>query len=436
MKNILLTWFFCASFSAVFSQTENQNIITTDIDHFWEAYDKIITTKDSVAQYGYLNSLFLAKGSPGLKSIMEVRDYTAKSYLDAINSYPLFWNSIRNNTLKTKDLADSIAIAVQQMKKTYPNLRPAQIYFTIGALRTGGTTLKDRILIGSEIAMADKNTITTEFPQTFSHLGPHFKSNPIDQVVFTNIHEYVHTQQKTTIASTLLGQCVLEGAAEFVAVLSTGKESTTPSMKYGEAHEAQVRNKFATQLYNPFNGFWLYTNAANEFNQRDMGYYVGYAICQKYYNGAKDKQQAIIDMIELDYDSETTLTSFVEKSGYFKKGLANIKAGYEKGRPTVSSVKPFRNRSKEINPSLTEITVTFSENMDKRFRNFEYGPLGQSNLLKITAFKSFSEDGKSATFEVEVQPGKNYQIVLGPGFRSLQGISLQPYLLEFSTAAH
>ena len=436
MKKILLSCFFYTSFSAAFSQTKNQDIITTDIDHFWEAYDKIITTTDSIAQYNYLNSLYLAKGSPGLKSIMEVRSYTAKSYLDAINSHPLFWKSIRSNTLKTKELADSIAIAVLQMKKTYPNLRAAQIYFTIGALRTGGTTLKDRILIGSEIAMADKNTITTEFPQTFAHLSPYFKSNPIDQVVFTNIHEYVHTQQKTTTANNLLGQCVLEGAAEFVTVLSTGKKSTTPSIKYGETHEAQVRDKFATQLYNPFNGFWLYSNAENEFNQRDMGYYVGYVICQSYYNIAKDKQQAIVDMIELDYDNEIALNHFVEKSRYFKQTITAIKAAYENGRPTINSIQPFTNRSKEVNPATNEITLNFSEAMDKSYRNFQYGPLGESNLLKITAFKSFSEDGKSATFNVEVKPGKTYQVVVGPGFRSTKGISLKPYLLEFSTRAN
>jgi hypothetical protein len=50
------------------------------------AYDKISSTKDSSLQYDYLNKLFLEKGSPGLKAIMQARDYTAKSYVDAINN--------------------------------------------------------------------------------------------------------------------------------------------------------------------------------------------------------------------------------------------------------------------------------------------------------------------------------------------------------------
>ena len=76
------------------SQITNDKIITTDIDNFWEAYDKITRTKDTNLQNEYITKLYIEKGTIGLKNIMKARRYTYKSYLDAINNYPLFWNSV------------------------------------------------------------------------------------------------------------------------------------------------------------------------------------------------------------------------------------------------------------------------------------------------------------------------------------------------------
>lgn len=169
MKNVLLTFIFLVSISKLFGQT-NTNFITNDIDNFWTAYDKITSTKDSIQQYNYINQLYIDKGSIGLKAIMQVRRYTDKSYVDAINNYPLFWNSIRANTFKSKQIAKNTERDISKLKNLYPTLKSAKIYFTIGAFRTGGTTMDSMILIGSEIAMADKNIITKEFPKSFSNL--------------------------------------------------------------------------------------------------------------------------------------------------------------------------------------------------------------------------------------------------------------------------
>ena len=59
---------------------------------------------------------------------------------------------------------------------------------------------------------------------------------------------------------------------------------------------------------------WLYN--ANQVKDRpaDLGYYVGYKITQAYYNNAKDKKQAIVDIIEID----DPLT-FLQKSCYDKQ---------------------------------------------------------------------------------------------------------------------
>lgn len=169
MKHLITSLIFCLFiFQMAFAQKTDPNFITSDIDNFWTAYDQIVTTKDSAQQYAYLNQLFIEKGTPGLKAIMKARQYTPKSYIDAINQYPLFWHSIRANTLKARDFSNEIAANVVKLKKLYPDLKPAQIYFTIGAFRTGGTTQGNMILIGSEIALTDRNTIKQEFSRNQS----------------------------------------------------------------------------------------------------------------------------------------------------------------------------------------------------------------------------------------------------------------------------
>ena len=327
---IVCTLLFCGS---VHAQGLNPGFYTADIDHFWVAFDRIRSSKDSAQQYQLLQKIFLDRATPGLKAIMSARNYTAQSYIDAIHRYPKFWASVRPNTLKAKNFAAAIEKNVLQLKLLYPELKPAAIYFTVGALRTGGTTLDGQVLIGSEIALADSLTVSDEFPPAFSGLKSFFKSNPINNVVFTNVHEYVHTQQKTTIGNTLLAQCVLEGVAEFLAEKATGLSSTCPAMAYGKDHEARIREVFGAALFSRETGFWLYSNRPNEFGVRDLGYYVGYIICERYYAGAVDKKQAVKAMIELDYNDEAALMHFVDLSGYFKKPAKVLKEEFELGRP-------------------------------------------------------------------------------------------------------
>jgi len=436
MRKTIYALLFCLLiFKSATAQQQSSNFITADIYNFWKAYDKIISTTDSAQQYAYLNQFFIDKGTSGLKAIMQARNYTEKSYIDAINKYPLFWNSVRTNTLKAPEFADSIAANVLKLKTLYPALKPAKIYFTIGALRTGGTTLDSMILIGSEIAMADAHTVTSEFPSELNGLKINLKSSPINIIVFTNVHEYVHTQQKTTLGNNLLAQCVLEGVAEFMAEKATEKPSTLPALGYGRANAEHVKNVFALQMFNTSNSFWLYSDAENEFGVRDLGYYVGYAICEKYYNIATDKKQAIKEMIELDYNDEPALERFVDRSGYFAKPVNMLKNEYEENRPVVKDIKPFKNYSTDVDTTNTEITIEFSAVMDTRHRNFELGPLGKSNILKVKSIKGFSSDGKSITFEVELKPNHHYQLVIGDGFRNKDAVQLKPYLIDFSTQA-
>jgi len=71
--------------------------------------------------------------------------------------------------------------------------------------------------------------------------------------------------------------------------------------------------------------------------------------------------------------------------------------------------------------------------LDKRYRNFELGPLGESNLIRLKNFIGFSDDGRSSTFDIELKPNQRYQLIVGVGFMTESGIALIPYLIDFNT---
>lgn len=435
MKSLIQFLVLITLFVTSCSAPNPSAVVSSDIDHFWEAYDKIQETTDSLKQREILQTLFLDKGTPGLEAIMQARRYTLDSYLDAIHDYPKFWESVRSNMAKAKTLGPEIEDGIAAFEKLYPHSRPAKVYFTVGALRTNGTAMDSLVLIGSELALADEQVVTEELPGSFGYLRAYFDSNPIEDVVFLNVHEYVHTQQSTHGGYDLLSQCLFEGIAEFVPVIAMGEASPTPAIAYGKANDGAVQAAFIKEMFSPFYNNWIWNSADNSFGTRDLGYYVGYAIAEKYYEAATDKSAAIRTLLELDFNDTLAVEGLVEQTGYFDQPIAQLKAKYEASRPSVESITPLQNGSTMVDPKIEEFTITFSEPMDTRSRNFQYGPNGEDTVLRIQDVLGFSEDGTSISLSIKMEPNKQYQIVVGEGFRTKAGVPLRPYLIDFRTAA-
>ncbi|TXD66561.1 hypothetical protein [Polaribacter glomeratus] len=365
---------------------------------------------------------------------MQVKNYTHDDYINAINSYPKFWTSIRENTLKTNRYNEELNNGVEKIRAIYPQLKPAKIYFTIGALRSNGTTIDSLVLIGSELAMADKNTNSAEFDE---NLGAgrriYFDSNPIDNLVLLNLHEYVHTQQKPRV-NNLLSYVLHEGIAEFVSVIAMNVPSSTPAINYGKQNK-KVKQKFEEELFYGNNTHhWLWSDFKNEFDTRDLGYYIGYAIAEINYNNAINKQAAIKKMIELDYTNEADVEDFVNRTKFFSKPINKLYADFDKSRPTILSIEPVIVDSTTVNPNLKRITLNFSMPMNVESRGFDYGPLGENHVLSVQNIIGFTEDAKSFTFEIALEPDKHYQSLITNRFLSKDGIPLKPFLINFKTS--
>ena len=415
-------------------QNLNQNVITLDITNWWNAYDKVTSTQDSTLQFKYLDSLYFQKGTVGLDGIRQARNYTPEDYINAINNYPKFWSSIRENTLKANEISSELEDGIKKFKTIYPELKPAKIYFTIGAFRTGGTTIDSLVLIGSEISMADSKTVTSEFPKNLSHLKSHFATNPNEHLVFLNVHEYVHTQQNPRVFN-ILSLTLYEGVAEFVASKALGVKSPNPQIEFGKKNTERIREVYETEMFYPNNLYkWLDGNAPNEFGMRDLGYYVGYQICENYYNQAENKTEAIKKMIELDYSNETEIEDFIKNAYFFSAPLEELYKTFERNRPTVILIKQFENNSQNVSPKIKEITIEFSKPLNGQNTGVDFGDLGQDAFPKGTLNgRHWSENNKSWTIPVELEPNKDYQILISNNFRTEDDIPLKPYLIEFKT---
>ena len=130
MKSILIVLSLFI-FENLFSQSSNK-IFTSDIDNFWVAYDSIQKTNDYSKKISFINNLYINKGTKGLKAFMEARNYNDSIYIKLIGEYPKFWNSIRQNTLTIKDKTFELNQAIEKFQEFYPELKKAEMYFTIG----------------------------------------------------------------------------------------------------------------------------------------------------------------------------------------------------------------------------------------------------------------------------------------------------------------
>jgi uncharacterized protein YjaZ len=294
--------------SIVYGQNEN-NICTSDIDNFWNAYDSIKTTSDTAKQINFIQTLYLDKASEGLKDFIKLRGHSANKHLYNILKYPKFWASLRPKTLEIRNHISEIENIISNFNGLYSNFKAPKIYFTIGILNSGGTTSHDKILIGSEIACSDKTVDASELNKWLQGV---FKQN--FSFVSMVAHELGHTQQVEGRNEILLGNCIREGACDFIAELIY-KPIISPYMTYGNINEKQLWIGFEKEMLSHETKNWLYNGDNSPNGIADLGYFIGYKICKFYYVNSKNKKKALKKIIELN-NNKANAIKFLKKSKY------------------------------------------------------------------------------------------------------------------------
>lgn len=252
-------------------QTQAPQIIDSDIALFWTTFDALEKLETVAEKEAYFEEAYISKGSIGLEKMMQARRYTAQKYIRAIENYPEFWASIRDNMQDTQSVGAELNVGLSELRDAYPNLRPARIFFTVGALRSNGTILGGDVLIGSELAFADSTTVSDELRETLGHLPDFFATNPAEGLTALLLHEYVHTQQTDGGGYNLLSWALYEGVAEFASTEAIGRQSEQPSIQFGLNNDAKIRAHFATEMFARSPAHWLWNSADNDNGMRDLG---------------------------------------------------------------------------------------------------------------------------------------------------------------------
>ncbi|RXK64075.1 hypothetical protein ERT44_16765 [Stenotrophomonas sp. MA5] len=290
-----------------------------DIARFWATYDAVRAEPDAERRVALVQQHYVDPGSPGLHALMQVRNYTAREYADAMRAWPRFWNSVRPLTTNARSASATLEQDLMAFRTLYPSLRPATITYAVGVLRTGGTTLSDQVLIGAEMALGDERVDVSELPEPMrSRLRIFYDSRPGANNAQNNLHEYVHTQQRETTGN-LAQYAVREGVAEYIAERISGRRPALPLYDYGPLHEAEIRTRFIAEMDGDDLDNWLYNSARNPFGVSDVGYYAGYRIAQEYMRRQADEKAGIARMIELDYADPQAVRAFIEASGWLQQ---------------------------------------------------------------------------------------------------------------------
>ncbi|HNU09087.1 MAG TPA: DUF2268 domain-containing putative Zn-dependent protease, partial [Pyrinomonadaceae bacterium] len=267
-------------------------IVTSDIELFWKAYDKATPANDLIVY----RDEYLKKGSPGLQAFTALRIGSVCRLVDTISARPKYYAALRASSLKVAGYEPRMRESFRKLKEIYPDAEFPNVYFVVGAMNSGGTLTGKGLLIGVEMyGMTDATDV--------SELSNWHKAvlNPVEKIPLIVAHELIHYQQRYEMGNdtTLLGKAIQEGSADFIGELISGGTINEHLFKFGDPIEKQLWLEFKKEMNGTDVSNWLYQGDKAVGRPADLGYYIGYKITRSYYENATDKKQAIRDILNI-----------------------------------------------------------------------------------------------------------------------------------------
>lgn len=295
-----LTLLFAAvilSAAAVAAQEMNADpakaqIVTSDIELFWKAYDKATPANDLIVY----RDEYLKKGSPGLQAFTALRIGSVCRLVDTISARPKYYAALRASSLKVAGYEPRMRESFRKLKEIYPDAEFPNVYFVVGAMNSGGTLTGKGLLIGVEMYGMTDATDASELSNWHKVV-----LNPIEKIPLIVAHELIHYQQQYDMGNdkTLLGKAIQEGSADFIGELISGGTINEHLFKFGDPIEKQLWLEFKKEMNGTEVSNWLYQGDKAVGRPADLGYYIGYKITRSYYENATDKKQAIRDIMNI-----------------------------------------------------------------------------------------------------------------------------------------
>ncbi|RYY71952.1 MAG: hypothetical protein EOO13_01325 [Chitinophagaceae bacterium] len=281
-------------------------LVTTDIHNFWKAYDA--AAKDTAHRKQIFQDRYFGKGTPGLRDYYITKIGSVEAFVQNQDKKKAFYKAIRPNTLAIDAMKDTITGYFVRLKELYPDAVFPNIYFVIGKWKSAGTVSDNGMLIG-----VDQIVKSPGIPEAELNLWEKNNFQLAERLPVIVTHELIHSQQtKMRQDTALLFYAIVEGMADFMCELITGKNPSQRQHEFAKTRKKQIWEDFKKEMYLQRYSNWIAnSNQETPDKPADLGYYVGYEICKAYYDNAADKKQAIQDFFNLkDYKG------FLEKSGY------------------------------------------------------------------------------------------------------------------------
>lgn len=280
-------------------------LVTSDIDNFWQAYD----ASEPGNRVRAIQSLYFDRASPGLSDFIRLRLTSAENLANTVDRLPKFYGSIRESTMKAASQRELIELYAGRFRGLYPEASFPPVYFLIGRASTGGTVGPSGLLIGTEVfslgAGVDASEIEAANPAFFRAMGQ------IDRLPLIVIHELVHFQQRFNGRRNLLTQSMIEGAADYITSVVSGRTINDYATNYAEAHRRELFERFAKDYAERPDSAtgWLYNYSATAAEPADLGYWIGHEICRDYFTRAADKNSALREVMLMSRPEEIVRAS-------------------------------------------------------------------------------------------------------------------------------
>lgn len=271
-------------------------IAIEDVGSFYKLYDAT-GGHPTAAQ---LQRDYLDPGSAGLHRLAQLRHVTGASIAAAMGKRPDIYANAKRCMAVLPNGRRRVDVALHELRQLYPEGQFPPVTIVIGRGKPVGVSDATGVMIGLEALCA----VTW------------MESNLEDRFVHVVVHEYAHVQQ--AIASpvlyndekpTVLEESLIEGAAEFVAELTSGSVSDTDLKAITKGREKEIETAFAADENETDLSKWLYNGSLTQ--PGDLGYWVGYRIVKSYYQHAHDKRRALREILDMR-DPRT----FLARSGW------------------------------------------------------------------------------------------------------------------------
>ncbi len=288
---IILVFIYSISFgqSTTFESDPGKALfVTNDIISFWEAYDSFALKGGNPFQN------YLDNGSQGLRDFIPYRIENANKLRKTVKKRMGDYEKIRELSMKVKPTIPTIRNYYQNLKYIYPSAVFPPTYFVIGRFNSGGTSSSNGLIIGVEMQQS------------------------AEDIPYIVAHELIHFNQKRPSGKpTLLEQSIIEGSADFIGELISGKHINEAANAYGDANEDELCAEFVNLMFDKVYHGWLYgSSGKKEGRPNDLGYWVGYKICKAYYDKAANKEAAVSDILNIE-----DFRLFLDESGYLNQYL-------------------------------------------------------------------------------------------------------------------